>query len=127
QGVLQAATTTGRHGAYYLPGGYDAQPMPLLVALHGTNASGAPMPRRLQSLADKQHFVVVAPDSASVAGAWVVGQKLDEQAEDYRSLLGTAREVLARPGVRVDRARVLIAGYSVGGSMALHVASHDDL
>jgi predicted esterase len=41
--------------------------------------------------------------------------------------VASVREVLALPGVRVDRARVLIAGFSVGGNVAVSLASHEDL
>jgi len=37
------------------------------------------------------------------------------------------REVMALPGVRIDRDHVLAAGFSVGGNAALSLASHDDL
>jgi dienelactone hydrolase len=37
------------------------------------------------------------------------------------------REVLRTPGVRIDPARVLAAGFSVGGSVAPYIATRESL
>ena len=78
-------------------------------------------------LAEQVGFVAVAPDSVSVAGVWGVGQHPNEVTEDYRHIMDCVREVLALPGVRLDPAHVLIAGFSVGGSAAPYLATHEDL
>jgi poly(3-hydroxybutyrate) depolymerase len=127
ESTVHVTTGTGRRGTYYLPGGHEARLLPLLVALHGTNGTGAFMVWRLRALAERHRFIIVAPDSVGITGTWGVGHRPDEVTEDYRHILRCVREVLTLPGVRVDAARVLIAGYSVGGSAALYVASHDDL
>ena len=57
----------------------------------------------------------------------MVGQRPHEVTEDYRHIMDCVREVLTLPGVRIDPAHVLIAGYSVGGSAAPYLASHEDL
>jgi predicted esterase len=62
-----------------------------------------------------------------VAGVWVVGQRPDDITEDYRHVMDSVREVLRVPGVRVAPARVLAAGFSVGGSFAPYVASHEEI
>ena len=71
--------------------------------------------------------MILAPDSVSVAGVWLVGQRPDEVTEDYRHVMNCVREVLRVPGVRVDPARVLAAGFSVGGSVAPYVATRESL
>lgn len=124
---LQARTSTGRQGAYYLPGDDRGQSRPLLVFLHGTGGKGSAVVGRLRALADREGFIVAAPDSVSVAGVWLVEQRGREATEDHRHVMDCAREVLALPGVRVDRARVLIAGFSVGGGAAPYIATHEDL
>jgi poly(3-hydroxybutyrate) depolymerase len=125
--TLQATTETGRHGAYYLPQNYESETLPLLVILHGTNGKGSFMVWRLRGFADRDRFIIAAPDSVSPAGVWGVGQRPDEVTEDYRHVMRCLHEVRALPRVRVDPAYVLIAGYSVGGSVAPYLASHEDV
>jgi poly(3-hydroxybutyrate) depolymerase len=124
--ALLATTATGRQGAYYLPSNHQAGALPLLVILHGTSGKGSLMVWRLRAFADRERFIIVAPDSVSLAGVWGVGQRPDEVTEDYRHVMRCLHEVRALPGVRVDPAYVLIAGYSVGGSVAPYLASHED-
>jgi poly(3-hydroxybutyrate) depolymerase len=125
--TLQATTSTGRQGAYYLPKTDGSAALPLLVILHGTRGTGSLMALRLRSLADRERFVVVAPDSVSIAGAWLVGQGARGPTEDHRHVVTCIREVLAAPDVRVDRGRLLLAGFSTGGGAAAYIASHEDL
>jgi poly(3-hydroxybutyrate) depolymerase len=82
---------------------------------------------RLQALAERERFMVLAPDSVSVAGVWSVAQPPDDVTEDYRHVMDCVREVLRVPGVRVDPARVLAAGFSVGGSVAPYLATRESL
>lgn len=125
--TLRAPTSTGRRGAYYLPAAYASRPLPLLVILHGTGGNGSAMILRWRTLAERDGFIAVAPDSVSVAGVWLVEQRSGGATEDHRHVVECVREVLALPDVRVDRSRVLIAGFSVGGAAALHIASHEDV
>src|SRR5262245_58195621 len=125
--TILATTETGRNGAYYLPPNYESEALPLLVILHGTNGKGSFMVWRLRGFADRERFLLVAPDSVNPAGVWGVGQRPEEVTGDYRHVMRCLHEVLALPGVRVDPARVLIAGYSVGGSLAPYLASHEDM
>jgi predicted esterase len=59
------------------------------------------------------------------SGWW--GNASDEVTEDYRHVVDCVREVLRIPGVRVDPAYVLAAGFSIGGSVAPYIASHENL
>ena len=72
--TLAATTSTGRSGVYYLPPGSESGSVPLMVALHGTGGKGSAMLARLRPIAERERFIVVAPDSVSVAGAWLVAR-----------------------------------------------------
>ncbi len=126
-GTIRATASTGRQGAYYLPPDHESEALPLLVMLHGTGGKGSVMILHLRELAERRRFIAVAPDSVSVAGAWLVAQGPQGVSEDHRHVMESVREVLALRGVQVDRAHVLIAGFSVGGGAAAHIASHEDL
>src|SRR5262249_21033181 len=123
--TVQAASSTARHGAYYLPSNYDTRVLPLMVGFHGTGGMGSLMVRRLQTIAEREGFIALAPDSVSVAGVWSIGQRSDEVTEDYRRVMECVREVIRAAGVRVDPARVLAVGFSVGGSVAPYIATRD--
>src|SRR5215831_14518447 len=58
--IVQAATSTARQGAYYLPNGYESRPLPLMVSFHGTGGKGSLMILRLQALAEREGFMVLA-------------------------------------------------------------------
>ena len=123
--AVQAATSTGRQGAYYLPRGHESRALPLLVFFHGTGGKGSLAILRLQALAEQEGFIVLAPDSVSASGVWMVGQHPGEVPEDHRHVMACMREVLAAPGVHVDPGQILAAGFSVGGSGAAYLASHE--
>jgi poly(3-hydroxybutyrate) depolymerase len=123
--TVQAAASTGRQGAYYLPQGYESRALPLLVFFHGTGSKGSLAIRRLGALAEKEGFIALAPDSVSVAGVWIVGQRPGETTEDRRHVMACVREILTIPGVHIDLARVLAAGFSVGGNAAAYLATHE--
>jgi poly(3-hydroxybutyrate) depolymerase len=123
--TVQAATSTGRRGAYYLPQGHESRALPLLVFFHGSGGKGSLGILRLQALAERAGFMVLAPDSVSVSGVWSLGQRPGETSEDYRHVMTCVRELLAAPDVRVDPGRVLAAGFSVGGNGAAHLATHE--
>jgi poly(3-hydroxybutyrate) depolymerase len=125
--AVQAATTTGRQGAYYLPAGHESRTLPLLVFFHGTGGKGSLAILRLWSLAEQKGFIVLAPDSVSVAGVWTIGQGPGDPTEDRNHVMACVREVVAAPGVKLDLARVLAAGFSVGGNAAAYFATHEDI
>lgn len=125
--AVQAAASTGRQGTYYLPRDRESRALPLLVFFHGTGGKGSLAVLRLQALAEREGVIVLAPDSVSVAGVWVVGQRPGEVTEDYSHVMACVREVLTTPDVRVDPARVLAVGFSVGGSVAPYLATHESV
>jgi poly(3-hydroxybutyrate) depolymerase len=128
-GTLSATNSDGRKGAFFLPHGYADSPRPVLVAIHGTGGSGASMVSVFREAAEKNQFIVVAPDSRiapnGVAG-WEVPSRPGETVEDDDHIRHCLDEVLAHPGVRADTTRTLIAGHSGGGSSAPYMASVED-
>ena len=123
--IVRAATSTGRRGAYYLPVGHESRVLPMLVFFHGTGGKGSLAILRLQAFAGQGGFIALAPDSVSVAGVWKVGRHPGESTEDHRHVMACVHEVLGAPGVRVDRGRVLAAGFSVGSNAAAYLATHE--
>src|SRR5215831_17069814 len=121
--TVQAATSTGRQGAYYLPRGHESRTLPLLVFFHGTGSKGSLAILRLRALAEQESVIALAPDSVSAAGVWMVGQRPGEITEDRRHVMACVREILA--GVRIDLTHVLAARFSVGGSGAAYLATHE--
>ena len=125
--ALRATTSSGRSGAYCVPSGERARAYPLLVMLHGTGGKGSLVMARLRPLAERERFIALAPDSASVTGAWLARPDAHGPTEDHRHVMAAVREVLALPGVEVDRSRVLVAGFSAGGGLAAHLGTHEDV
>jgi poly(3-hydroxybutyrate) depolymerase len=124
--TLQATSSTGRQGAYFIPPAGASQALPVFVFLHGSGGKGSTALLRLRGLAERERFVVVAPDSVSVAGVWLTDPRSPGAAEDQRHVIACLNEVLALNAARVDRGQVLIAGFSVGGGAAVALASRED-
>lgn len=123
--TVQVATSTGRQGAYYLPQGHESRTLPLLVFFHATGGKGSRAILRLRVLADQEGFIVLAPDSVSVAGVWRVGQRPGDVTEDHTHVMACVREVVAAPGVHINLARVLTARFSVGANAAAYSATQE--
>jgi phospholipase/carboxylesterase len=128
-GTLQTKNASGRSGAYFLPSGYEGRPLPLLVAIHGTGSNGLAMVNVFREAAEREKIVLVAPDSRTHPDgkdSWEVGDHAGDVTPDYLHVKACVAELLAMPGVRIDPARVLIAGHSGGGSTAPYVATNED-
>jgi predicted esterase len=95
------------------------------VFFHGTGGKGSLAILRLRALAEKAGFIALAPDSVSVAGVWTVRQRPGDTTEDQNHVMACVREVVAAPGVQIDRARVLAVGFSVGGNAAAYMGTHE--
>ena len=128
-GALQTKNDVGRSGAYFLPTGYEGHPLPLLVAIHGTGGRGEGMVRFFREAAEREKFIVVAPDSRMPPDgqdSWDVGDHPGEITPDYVHVKACVAEVLAMPRVSIDPTRVLIAGHSGGASTAPYVATNEE-
>ena len=96
--------------------------LPVLLFLHGWQASGSDMVAddAVSGPAAKEGFLLIAPDGA--AGTWSFTGAPSQGRDDIEFL----REVLADVGRRwpVDAANVVASGFSIGGSMVWELACH---
>lgn len=113
-GLHRLRLDRGRDGLLYLPVAHAAAtPAPLVVMLHGAGADAHDLLEPLQGLADALDVVLLLPESR--------GQTWDLIGRGYGpdiEFIDRALEALfAR--VRIDPARVAVAGFSDGASYAL--------
>ena len=129
EGTISAENSAGRHGAWYLPEGYNTHPVPFLLGFHGTGGEGTQMVSAFKDLAVTWGFGIVAPDSrATPEGVytWEVATTPGLPTEDLLFAQTCLNEVLDIDGVELDRAHVMAAGFSGGGSSAPYLATWDD-
>lgn len=118
-------TASGRYHVV-LPEGVEG-PVPALVFLHGWGSSGEGTLRmRIDETATARGWAVVAPDGVPRGGgrdglSWSFHPERREGRRDEAAFLS---EVLADAADRhgIDPDRAVLAGFSIGGSMASYVA-----
>src|SRR4030042_3686491 len=111
----------------HLPAGYTGRiPVPLVVVLHGSNASGMIIRvyTRFNESADQHNFIVVCPDSY---GEYWNDGRIDMNSFSFKANIDDVKFISVlidhiRSRYRVDRTRVYIVGFSNGGMMALRCA-----
>ena len=105
-----------RDGLLYVPASYRAAaPAPLAVLLHGAGQEAAEMVNPMRELADPLGLILLAPDSRDVT--WDVTRR--EYGPDIRFIEQALAWTYDR--VRVDPARISVAGFSDGASYALSI------
>jgi predicted esterase len=123
RGKLPLELGSPRDGLVYVPKSYRVgQPAPLVVMLHGAGGNAQQSLRILQSIADAEGFLVLAPDSRGSTWDVILG----EYGADVTFLNEALTWVFER--YAVDPAQVAIGGFSDGASYALSLGiSNGDL
>lgn len=126
-GVAGSGGGVRRYRLYTPAGATRTAPMPLLVMLHGCDqdASASARSTRLQALATREGFLLLLPEQdrlANAHGCWNWFETRSGRADAEASIILAAidRACLLQGA---DRARVAIAGFSAGASMAARVAA----
>ncbi|MGI9333117.1 MAG: alpha/beta hydrolase family esterase [Gammaproteobacteria bacterium] len=116
-------------GDYHFAAPADAGqrgPMPVVVHFHGAGGSGAALLRNggLTNAAMKRGYVVVAPNGLKRPGRFGTGWSFRPEGLQMRDELAFVKQVLDDLGARADinRNRVLLSGFSIGGSLVWYLA-----
>lgn len=107
----------------YVPPGYDpAQPVPVVVSLHGflSNPNSHATISGWHELADREGFLVVYPQGTSFPQRWNAGTTWGTAGVDdvqfFHDLLDDLSAVAA-----VDHSQVYVNGFSNGGGMSVRI------
>ncbi|PKP75533.1 MAG: polyhydroxybutyrate depolymerase [Alphaproteobacteria bacterium HGW-Alphaproteobacteria-6] len=118
-------------GSYHvtLPPDPAPGPVPMLVFLHGAGGSGTATlkNRGMVGAFLARGYAVIAPDGLVREGrrgaGWYFHPGFPRRRDEAAFLRGVADDAAVRFGL--DRDRALLAGFSIGGSMASYIACED--
>lgn len=117
-------------GSYHLsvPEDWDGtRPLPAIVFFHGHRSSGKSALRgSVQSVFGKAGYAIIAPNGPMREGAdyryWPARPMAEPPRDDIAFTERVVEDVAAR--LPIDRSRILVGGFSAGGSMAWMVACY---
>ncbi|MEM7424232.1 MAG: polyhydroxybutyrate depolymerase, partial [Pseudomonadota bacterium] len=117
-------------GSYFVsePAGEPTVPRPAVFFFHGGGGWGSrifKMRADMTRAFNERGYVVIAPNGKKRPGSkWGPGWAFIPQFPPHRDDLAFTREVIADAQTRfsIDRARVLMTGYSIGGSRVSYFA-----
>ncbi len=123
-GVEAPCETAG--GTYHIALPEGAGPFPVLVFLHGYGGSGEGTMRQFAGLAARG-YAVIGPDGLPRPGdtrrRWSFHPLREAKRNEAAFLRGVIADAAER--FRMDPSRVLLAGFSIGGSMVSYLACSD--
>jgi poly(3-hydroxybutyrate) depolymerase len=113
--------------AVFVPRKLDkSRPAPLVIALHAANAAPEAILNPLASAADKHGYILVAPMGYAPVGWFGFERRMAGPAERETSKLSEQDVMnvmgLARAEFNIDPRRIYVAGASMGGVGAVHLA-----
>lgn len=133
---LHVGPAGGRGYVLYVPPGLSrTTPAPLLMLLHGCTQTPAEFAAatRFNALADRNGVVLVYPQQTVVHNLnrcwnWFDPRHQSRLAGEPAILVGLVHALLGDPRLALDPERVLVAGISAGGGMAMTLgATHPDV
>jgi polyhydroxybutyrate depolymerase len=115
-------------GEYHIALPEGDGPFPALMMLHGAGGRGEGMVNMLAAAATARGYAVIGPQGLQRPGSrfgssWSFHperEAIRDEAAFFEEVLSHAAEVN-----RIDRDRVLVGGFSIGGSMASYLACSD--
>jgi len=111
----------------YVPGALNAaQPVPLLLVFHGAEGTGASMIKKFRALADRNGFLIAAPDG--IGGRWNALQPDEIAATGNADEPAFAAAILnaLEKEYSVDSSRIYASGFSNGGALCQVLASRPE-